>query len=475
MAVINNAKKSLENIKLMGDEKYKLVPRAAIQIASRTNDSVESFYNPREESSFTEEKLSSIIFSIRQIGLIEPPCVNAITDKNNKITKIELIAGERRKRSIDFIADNDLPCFEEGLEKPKIFTKNQFVLYKGDFAQVVSQKKNILQITTGKQEALEVDYSEVLPTTTGKKLYEYIPCKVIFNCSAKTAYGIAFAENEESEPITVRAEIELVERLVRNGWKQEEIAEINGNNITWVSQTASFRKQLPPEIFEKLLSGKMTRNVAVAFLSYPSEQRKSLAMEAIQVECQQTIDLIKKHQVEQSKYEEDAEYHLEESKRAKDFGDDFTANKELNKARINKEKADKAKNRKEKAISDRGVIRSGHVKIAATKIQVSPKKNKTLDAMEIDEYFIKTLLPCVTGEGIDPVTKNVVPGDFAAIARRIAIAIRNGNRDSIGVIRDYMVENMQWEAPPESAEESILDGLPDDDEPDNDILNDSEE
>lgn len=464
----SNAKE--KGIKVKGEGKYCLVPRQAIQIVSRpdSDNSNKIFFNPREASSFSPEKLASLIFSIRQIGLIEPPCVNAITNKKDEIVKIELIAGERRKRSIDIIVENNLSCFDEDLVKPKVFAKNQVVLHKGEFCVVQSQNKDVLQLKSENNKEVIAKYVDILPTILGKDLYDHIPCKLIYNCSEKTALGIAIAENEQSEPISISAEIEWVERLVRQGWKLEEIAEINNNNITWVSQTASFRTQLPAEVFDKLYSGKMARNVAVTFLSYPAETRRSLALETIKIEEQKTSEEIDKHHSEQVKFEENVEFHLDEANRAEKFGDIETAEKERNKARINKEKAKKSNERKQKAIADKGVITTGHVKQAAAKIHIAPRKGKTLDSTEIEEYYLKTLMCYVTGDTVDPVTKNIVPGELAAIARRIAMAIRNGNRDSLGVIRDYMVENQKWTTPDEKTlqeqEEAILLGLPDDDE-----------
>src|SRR5690606_17754460 len=98
-------------IAIEGSGKYPLVHLSDIQIVERPQGDKtvnKLFYNPRIEYSFDVESLNDLIHSIRVDGLQQAPIVRSI-EEEGVVTKVELIAGERRIRSCLYIFENDLP------------------------------------------------------------------------------------------------------------------------------------------------------------------------------------------------------------------------------------------------------------------------------------------------------------------------------------------------------------------------------
>lgn len=447
-------KKSGINIRKSG--KYSLVLLDDITIVERPaigEESSKLFYNPRDLESFTPEEMAKLEYSIRVDGLRQPPEVRAISEHGN-VVRVELMSGERRVRSCTKIRDEDLPCFDAEAPKPKRFSKDAVVVYKGRFGTVVSHSGASVSVTFNDdigRETKECDYSEVYPTVSGAKHYNDVWCLVHFDCSDERAIRLAFTENDNSLPLNVKEEINLVERLVRTVkpdgslLSQDEIAEILGSNITWVSQTLSFRNSLPKEVFDKLVKGEIVRNVAVCFLSYPQEDRSTLFKSAAVEEQKETAEKIKTNRIAKETSEDEEELHLATAKKAEQAGNTKLAEKARRKAGTAKNRAEKAAERLNRATSESGHIKQGHIKRGAAAANLSPRKAKSLDKDEIDAIFIRGMQKYVIGGEIDPETGNEIPTDLAEIVKHTALAIVNGSHDPIAPIRNYMRESGQWE------------------------------
>lgn len=442
--------KNSKEIKIDGAGKYPLVPLDSISIVERPNGGEDKlFYNPRGLSSFTPERMEQLQYSIRTDGLQQPPIVRAISS-GSKVVDIELIAGERRIRSCKAIYENDLPCFDEEAEKPDHFKTGDVVLCRGRFGTVHKQQDEAVIIDfeddfMGSGGRKQCDYADVLPTVSGHELYENIPCRVIHNCTDQRALRLAFTENDQSEPLTISEEISLVRRLEQMGLKQEDIAEMLGSNVTWVSQTSNFEEQLPKQAFEKLLNGEMARHVAVHLLSYSREDRESLFEASVAVEKEETAKKIKEFKEEKERLEDEEELFLADAKKAEKMGDDKLAKRARRKANALAVKAEKASERLSRAKSDKGTIKQGHVKKGAVAGGLQPKKAKSLDKSDIEATFIDGITEFLDGSGMCEQTGETVPEDYAAIVRRTALAIISGVRDPIHPIREYMCEMGHWE------------------------------
>jgi hypothetical protein len=438
-------------IQITGDGKYPLVPIDNIEIVERPKPGEESeklFFNPRELSSFTPESMAELHLSIRTDGLQQPPLVRAFT-KGDDVIKVELIAGERRFRSVQYIIEHDLPCFDEDCKRPKKFEQGQTVICKGHFSEVVSHGDKVtVQILDANNkltdEQRDYDTNDVYPTVSGALLYSRIPCRVAYDISDARALRLAFAENDKSKSLSTREEIVLVERLDRRGLKVAEIAEHLGTNETWVSQTANFRTSLPEDALDCLLKGNMKRHTAVKIMGYKPEDRDGLWKSTIEAEAEETAAAIALADNESIQAEDEELSVLADKKKALKAGDTKSANKLGRTAASLSTKASKARERKERAESESGQIKTGHVQKGAAKAGLSPKKAKMLPKEEIEECYISAMEEYLDGESVDPICGEEVPADLAAIVRLTALAILNGNRDSLSPIRQFMIEQDRW-------------------------------
>lgn len=444
-------------IQLLGDGKYPKARLSDITIVPRPKEGEKKlFFNPRSATQFTPEKLAPLIYSIRLDELSTPPLVRAITDEKRNITRLELIAGERRKRSLDCITLEDLPVFDENAEKPEVFAEGSVIVCRGRFGTVVAHAKGCPvtvafadQYGTAQQ---EIPYDDVYPTISGYTKYEWVEVRVIYDCDDKRAMRLSFTENDQSEPLTIQEEIALVERLLgkvgdEEGLTLAEVAEMLNQNITWVSQTGAFRDQLPPDAFDKLLTYQMTRNVAVNILSYKPEDRKAYYDAMVADEQETTAKEVATHRKKAAEHEDAEEIHRDNAQRASEDGDDKQADAERRKAETAAKKAEVERQRLQRARDNAGHLTSGHAKRAGAKTGLTPRKPKMLDRDEIESIFAKGMTRYIANDVTDPVTGNKFPTDLACMIRRAALAIINGERDPEAVMRDYLVANGIWDVP----------------------------
>lgn len=466
-------------IPITGDGKFPVVPVNSIEIVERPKTGEEHlklYFNPRDISSFTPESMSQLRLSIRSDGLQTPPIVRATTS-DKQVVKVELIAGERRLRSVQYIVEHDLPCFDEDCKRPQKYKVDQVVVCKGHFAKVVSHDEQVtVQILdddnnlTNEQREFAVE--DVYPTVPGSVLYAAIPCRVYYDISDARALRLAFAENDKAKSLSTREEIALVERLGRfgGGMKVAEIAELLGTNETWVSQTANFRTALPEEALEKLLDGSMKRHVAVNIMAYKPDDRKKAFEFAVEVESRESAAKIAEAEDEAAQAEDEEILALSDKKKAAKAGDMKGANKAARTASSAATKAEKARKKKERAEAEAGQIKTSHIQKGAAQAGLVPKKAKMLPKEEIEERYISALEGLLDGETTDPICGEEIPGDLVAMVRLTAMGIINGTLDPLCIIRQYMIEQQRWE--PQTEDE---DGDEDDEELDDDDFDPDDE
>lgn len=395
--------KAKQVISVLGgtDSQYPLVPLLNIHVVERPEEGQEAnqlFFNPRDLDSMDSEQMSSLRNSIAESGLHTPLIVRAITDED-KIVHIDLVAGERRFRSL-----------------LKLYEENGLVY---DWR------------TKSKKPAQQV--------------WSHVPCEVWYDISDEEALSLAWIENFERQNLSIQEEINLVERLIRRGLRQEEIAERLKTNVTWVSQTHAFRKELPAEAFARLLDGRLSRHVAVQLLSYHKGDRERLFWEAVRIEQQESAVATKKTR----RALEDAEDEEETIKaNVKSGGGKPAKALQLKKKLATAaRRVGDAKAKQDKVMADAGTIRQGHLQRAAVATAVAPCTAKVLTKSMIQQFLIDTPSKWDEIKKVDPIVKKPYPADKLKTIIRTAEAVLSGNIDTGAIVRKVMVESGEWTMP----------------------------
>jgi len=464
---------------------YTKLPLKSIEIVERPEEGQEHkvvFFNPRDLASFSTDSMVELRQSIRTDELLKPIAVREL--KIGKKTIHQLLAGERRYRTLTQILEGNLPCYSSQAVRPEKWRAKSVVISLGTFAHVVKQTGDEVEIElwddddkpTGEFRTVPADALD--PTLPAKRVHAKVPCKVIQNCSDERAMRIAMTENEHQQPLTTAEEITVVERLMRGEVKQEQVSYMMSKNITWVSQTASFRNQLPKEAFDKLTDGTMMRHVAVNLLSYKAEDREKLFDATVVAEEKETAAKILEHQLNVDAAEDEVEMLEDDALQAEAAGDDKTAKQSRKKAASAGKKAAAAGVKRDKAEAESGRVQQGHVQQAAATEGILPKKAKVLPRADIQKCFVDNveLLLEEDGSVIDPVCEKRVNAELLHLVKATAHAILTGKRDALDVIRSVKVDAGTWALPEtESDENELSDGESDEGEFDPDAYDASED
>jgi len=379
---------------ILGDGAYPMIPLDAINIVERPidgSDTDQLFFNPRSIDSFEPESMTDLRESIRDNGLLQPPVVRAVYEEE-VVTRIELIAGERRLRSIQMLVETDEPCFDK-------------------------------------------DSGDMVPAT---ELYSHLPCNVQSNLDDERALRLACDENGKSKPLTIAEEIALVDRLVAMGYSQDKIAKMIGQHDSWVSHTRNFRTKLPKEGYEMLLSGRLTRNVAVQIIGYDESERDKLLGSAIEAEKKATERKLSRAQDEIDEADDAKLMAERDQRRAEERGDNSAAKKAEKAAQSAEKKKDKHKARKDKIEANAGIVTQGDLAEGARQAKVSPKKPKQLSKNDIITCVVEQINEWISEGYVD------VPEETLLTIRSVAIAISEGERDPEVIVQNVMVTTGYW-------------------------------
>jgi len=435
-----------------GNGQQPLIPISSIEIVPRPlagHEHEQIFFNPRDPASFTAESMAGLCRSIRIDGLLEYPVVRA-TGSVAKFKDVQLLAGERRLRALLMLVESNVPCGVPNASPPVKWRAKTAALLLDEFVQVVKHTGDEVEVRVFDhddcltEEKLVVKASELSPTQPASKRFKAVQCNVFFNISDEKAMRICQTENGKQLPLTLAEEIAVVERLSRRGLKQNEIKYLLASNDTWVSQTASFRTDLPADVFERLLSGRVSRNTAVRFFSYQPADRQKIFESTILVEEQETEEKIRLLQLDVDRHEDAAALLADDAEEATD---PKAAAQAAKKAASASNKAKTSRKKRDKATDDAGNLTAGHVDKGAAKIDVKPRKAKVLPKAEILELYVKQLEPLLDGESADPICGKVIPAEYISIMRGTAAAILAGERDPLKVIREFMVTEGTWQIP----------------------------
>ena len=470
-AATKTATKKPAKDSLFGDEKYPHILLNSIEVVERPKAGEKKvFFNPREPASFDPNKMASLLRSIRLDGLLEPIVVAVFTGARQSIKSVNLIAGERRFRSLSKAVENNLPCYDSSLTPPDKYKANAIVIHQDRFAQVVKHTAagvevkffdNNDKITT---ETAVLPVKDVLPTANARQVYATVACKVFTNPTESRMMRIAVTENKESEPLTTQEEVFACERLSQLDCKQDEIAYMLAQNVTWVSQTLSFRHQLPKDCFKALMEGRMKRNVAVNFLSYPEKDRQKLFESTVVAEEEETQERIEKHQEEAERLRDEADIHETDAAIAEKKGNETAAKKARRKAKSAERKAEQSEERKDRAEKESGQIKQGHVQKGAAKAGLNPRKAKMLARPDVEDAYVNRLEALRDGQTDDPICGEPIPGYVVDLVQRTARGIIMGERDPLVIIRAHMVEEGEWDVPDGATDDSEEEYTPTEDD-----------
>ena len=200
-------------------------------------------------------------------------------------------------------------------------------------------------------------------------------------------------------------------------------------NITWVCQTANFRKELPPAAFQKLLNREMRRNVAVDVMGFDAKHRDRLYAEMLQAEADETAAKLHALQLEEEAVEDEVDILTEAAK---------ADPKAAKKVPVAKKKLAAAKEKKKLAEKNAGQLQVGHLQTAAAKLGVSPKKAKMLPRKQLVSMIAQLDDILSEDEAIyDPESEEEVPREELNLMRAVSNAILHGQNDPMCIIRKF--------------------------------------
>lgn len=192
-------------------------------------------FNPRglDNEGWQPERMERLRKSIMENGLDMPLLVRRKGDK------YQLLAGERRLRSIMELCDSNEPCYN--------------------------------QVTKKKEPAREV-YIKL-----------GVECKVK-ECEREIDYlCISVYENVLHEPLSDFDKLVQVSKLEAAGVSREEQAEVMGKvSEAWISQSHTILK-LHPRILELIREGKLSRTAAITFINVDSTKIEKVLDRAMQL------------------------------------------------------------------------------------------------------------------------------------------------------------------------------------------------
>lgn len=229
---------------------FVLVCPSEIQFAHRPEVLEElnslQFINPRRFQGFDSNSMSELRESIRQNGLLEPIVVRKI-EKDGELV-YQVVAGERRKRCIDDILEENTEVFDR--------RTNSF--------------------------------------RPASEVYDRIYCHLVENCDDETALKLAFTENANSVPLSEADVIDLCDYLVNGcNFQRKKVSALLGKSEPWLSQSLSFKSRLPEKAYECLRNGMIPRIVGTRLLGYEKDDRLNLLQEAINIAIEKAEEAVK--------------------------------------------------------------------------------------------------------------------------------------------------------------------------------------
>ncbi len=351
----------------------------------------QGFRNIRRTQGFEKEAMKNTKESIRSLGLLKPITVRKIIEEGQAVYQI--IAGERRARCVDSLAEENADCKIRGTDN-------------------------------------------FLPA---KEAYEHIEVLLIENCDDALAEKINFEENDTSVNISDADIIDYCEYLIEvRGMSRVDVCNKLSKSPAWLSQTLSFKKRLPKEVYQALRDGLLPRCIGIHIMGFDENKQLDLLLETLNVARQRVEKGI-----------EDAEHAVQEAKDQAEI-----AKADVAVAEFYKKGVDAAKNNLNKSLEDiedaeeelqEAQENSDSVRAtesdmdeAATKLNIEPSSPKPLKAKQIRRLYIDGVDE-VVGTTDGPIVSGVKIRDIK-LAQAVAQGILDNKRDLFAVIKNFYKE-----------------------------------
>ena len=394
---------------------------------------VYKFYNPRgreKGGGFDTEPMKELMDSIIKLGLQQPILARLVDSDSNYS---------------DDPSQNDTP-------------------------QLIAGERRLLAITKLKKKKTSVYNKSTHEMEPANEVYDTIPVSLLTDCTDETALSLAVDENEQSQPLTSKDQVRLVEDLIAIGLTPNQICDRLNKNAAWVNHTQHFKTSLPEACFEALMAGQITRHVATELLKYKVEDRGEIWQEA---QAALTGKRGKKREELEDSVEAAAgqvEITDAEKELAAELGlDEEVATEAVCEAEAGLETAMDAVSEFEESPT---IMTGGDITSAGASTGNKPKTPSAFPKKKIEAHFVDPLSEAlglesedVTIKYKDPVTGRIFPRQILQVALDIADAIVDQEPDVFKVIRENMYSFGKWDRP----EEIALGVNPQDDEPEEEL------
>jgi hypothetical protein len=409
---------------------FVLIQPEEIQIAEAPDPTAEGydpsiykFYNPRgreKGGGFDKDPMAELMDSITKLGLQQPVLARLVNpegtyseDTQNETP--QLIAGERRLLAVTRLKE----------AKTLVYNKSTHEMEPAD------------------------------------EVYETIPVSLLTECDDETALSLAVDENEQSQPLTPKDQVRLVEDLLAVGLTPNQICERLNKNPAWVNHTQHFKTSLPEPCFEALMAGEITRHVATELLKYKEEDRGDIWAEA---QAAMTGKRGKKREELEEKVELAAgqvEVTDAEKQLADELGLDEEAAAEA--AADAEEKLEESMDNLSEFDEEPTGMTGGDITTAGTSTGNKPKTPSAFPKKKIESNYCDPLRaalgiepgeePDETVKYKDSVTGRIFPRHILQCALDTAEGIVAQDADVFEVLRELMYDLGKWDRPEEAEED----------------------
>lgn len=381
----------IDGVEHLGRDLYR-VPLALIEITEPDfeGDSELAFHNPRhamdgdlKAQGFSKEEMDALRNSIRTEGLSNPPLCRVVEDADDpSIIHINIVDGERRKRSLDKLVETNTSCYDPAVDK--------FV--------------------------------------PAEELYEFVEVRLRRQTPIE-AYRSAFSNNDRAIPIGEGATVSFVRYLRRCKCSDEEILEITGKSTSWLRDTDALI-DLDDTTFQALAKDEIRRAAAIKLAQIPLQERLATLVQAVEVAQSRVDNVRQKAVLRMQQHEEEEELAEAAHVEAQLTGTDTS---------VTEQKVKKAKQKAEKS-------KKVHEKVAKHKPRVSGKdisqasggELKPLTFNKIKKFWAAPIQEIIKGLGKeeDQDLENIEVEDIYFV-KLICDSMEAGNQDILKILRQH--------------------------------------
>jgi hypothetical protein len=395
--------------------------------------SLYKFYNPRgreKGGGFDKEPMEELMDSIIKLGLQQPILARLVQEDGNF---------------------NDL--HEE----------------QNDTPQLIAGERRLMAITKLKKKKTLVYNKSTHEMEPADEVYETIPVSLLTDCNDETALSLAVDENEQSQPLTPKDQVRLVEDLLAVGLTPNQICDRLNKNPAWVNHTQHFKTSLPEACFGALMAGEITRHVATELLKYKAEDREEIWEEA---QAALTGKRGQKREELEGKVE-DAAGQVEVTDAEKQLAGQLGLDEEeaANAAAEAEEQLEESMDNLTEFEDEPTTMTGGDITSAGSSTGNKPKTPSAFPKKKIEKHYIDPLRaalgievgeePDETVKFKDSVTGKTFPRHILQCCLDTCEGIVAQDNDVFEVLRELMYDLGKWDRPEATDEEDEIEDDPD--------------